>query len=527
MVKNNALGAGIGAHNFDNVGNQEFGQSTFDRDSTHQTEFNQGMLIPVYCDEILPGDVVNLSTTVQGRITTLLHPIMSNLYVNVKYFFVPNRTTWTKWKLFQGEQENPDQNIDIDCPMISPPPAGYASRSIFDYIGLPTLQNGFENNVWHLRAYNKIWNEYFRDEDLQDSVVQNTGDTDVYTNYNLLPVGKVKDYFTACRPWAQKGAPVTMPLSGVVEVVQDGYFKMQSHPAITDTSYPSLNINKDNEVHTYSGGFKPVHYVAGLAVDLDQAQGISVNELRQAVSLARLLESDARGGSRYVERLLNVWGVTPDDGTLQRAEYLGGTTSDMQTQAIPQNASTDATSPQGNLSAIGTLTAHGNWTRRFKEHGVLLGLAWVRSDLVYQQGLDRMFSRKDRYDYAEPMLANLGEQAVLSKEIYCIGGSADQYIFGYIGRYDEYRFKQSRVSGAMRSNSVDPSGQPNKLDVWHLAQDFSTRPHLNADFMHGNAPVDRVIAVQGTTQFIFDMFFKVRHTRRLPVVSVPSIMSGF
>ena len=368
-------------------------------------------------------------------------------------------------------------------------------------MGLPTQVAGLDFNNLHGRAYNLIWNEWFRDENLQDSINVPKGDgPDTLTDFVIQKRGKRKDYFTSSLPWPQKGDAVNLPLGTTAPIQYDTI----SGTDYTDKFTVAIASTGGDQYAGYGDtygtttGFLADGSYNNLVADLSDAAAATINQLREAFQIQRLYERDARGGTRYTEILQSHFGVTSPDARLQRPEYLGGQKTEIQMQAVPQTSSTDTTSPQGNLAALGTAQSRGGFSKSFVEHGVLIGMACVFADLTYQQGMNRMWSRRDRWDFYWPALAHLGEQAVLNQEIYYQNTSADTQTFGYQERYAEYRYKPSQITGKMRSNATG------SLDVWHLAQDFTALPALNATFIEENPPIDRVIAVQDEPQFIWD-----------------------
>jgi hypothetical protein len=503
-------------HDFSRVPQADIQRSTFRRSHGLKTTFDAGYLVPIYVDEVLPGDSFSMNAHGFGRLATPIFPVMDNLYIETFFFFVPNRLIWNNWEKFMGQQDNPDDSIDYLIPQVTG--ATVAAESLQDYFGLPTGVAGLAYNNLHGRAYNLIWNEWFRDQNLQDSVVVDKDDgPDTQTDYVLLKRGKRHDYFTSCLPWPQKGEAVTIPIGEKASLVSADY-DVYSGKYIAGTigtagGAPSGSLG----AYTW-----PTTGDSAMYADLTSATASTINDLREAFQIQRLYEKFARSGSRYTEIIQSHFGVTSPDSRLQRPEYLGGGKSNISMQPIPQTSSTDATTPQGNLSAIGTSSVDGHgFSKSFTEHGVLIGLACVFADLTYQQGINRMWSRRDRFDYYWPTLSHLGEQAVYNREIYAQGTAADDAVFGYQERYAEYRYKPSQVTSQMRSNYAQ------SLDAWHLSLDFASLPALNSSFIEENPPIDRVVAVPTAPDFIFDWYFDLKSTRPMPTYSVPGLIDHF
>jgi len=522
------------SHSFAQVPNAEIQRSTFNRDHGYKTTFDAGWLVPVFMDEALPGDTMNLSMSGFGRLATPIAPIMDNIFIESFFFAVPIRLIWDNWQRFNGEQRNPGDSTDFLVPQITSPAGGYVNSSIHDYLGLPTQVAGLAHSaLWH-RAYNLIWNEWFRDQNLQNSVVNNVNDgPDAPTDYTLLRRGKRHDYFTSALPWPQKGPAISLPLGTSAPIRTGPNTPIAWGTSASGGTVPWTNAggvaNSPTNASPITAGqvsFGPSGALfPNLTTDLTTATAATINQLRQAFQIQRLYERDARGGSRYVEILKAHFGVTSPDARLQRPEFLGGGSSAVNVNPVAQTSATTAQSPQANLAAVGTVGAHGHgFVKSFTEHCIIIGMVSARADLSYQQGLDRMYSRRTRWDFFWPALAHLGEQAVLNKEIYAQGSgnpTVDGGVFGYQERYAEYRYKNSRITGQFRSNFAQT------LDVWHLAQNFSALPVLNSTFIQDDPPIDRVIAVPSYPHFIWDSFFSLKHTRPMPMYSVPGLIDHF
>lgn len=528
----------VNVHQFTMIPKADIPRSSFDCQSTHKTTFDAGNLVPIYVDEVLPGDTFKLNMTAFARLATPLYPIMDNMVMDSFFFFVPNRLIWSNWQKFMGQQTNPGDSISYVVPQQVSPAGGYAIGSLQDYMGLPTVgQVAAGQTVSHCafwpRAYNLIWNEWFRDENLQNSVTVDTGDgPDTVTNYTLLKRGKRKDYFTSALPWPQKGTSVALPLGSTAPIKSDGTTPNWSGQGVTNSPMYTTAGNGTLSIASpfTSTGAPGVKFGnnTGLYADLSQATAATINQLRQSFQIQKLLERDARGGTRYTEIIRAHFGVISPDARLQRPEYIGGGSTTININPIAQNSATGqtgSTTPMGTLAAMGTALAHNHgFTQSFTEHGVIIGLVAVRADLTYQQGLARMWSRSTRYDFYIPAFATLGEQAILNKEIYVTGNSSDNDVFGYQERWAEYRYYPSRISSLFRSTAAGT------IDPWHLAQKFTTLPTLNNSFITDNPPVSRVVAVGAAAngqQFIFDSFFDVRKTRPLPMYSVPGLIDHF
>ena len=535
----------VNVHQFAMVPRADIPRSTFRMQTNHKTTFDAGYLVPILCEEVLPGDNFRCSMSGFARLSTPIYPLMDNLKLDTFFFFVPNRLVWDNWHKFMGEQANPSDSISFVVPKQSWPAGGYSVNSLQDFFGLPTVGGaatvGGSHSALPLRAYNLIWNEWFRDQNLQNAAVVDRDDgPDSYTDYWMRRRGKRYDYFTGCLAWPQKGASVPLLVSGLAPVVglgsldgvvapaNPGTYRQSNGSLMTGGGYLNAASATNIGIKIAAAGAVGAANPPQVFADLSAATSNTINQLRQAFQIQRLLERDARGGTRYVELIKAHFGVLSPDFRMQRPEYLGGGSSGLSITPVVQTSGSGAsgtTTPLANLAAMGTLAAHGHgFSRGFTEHGYIIGLASVRADINYQQGLRRHWSRDTRYDFYFPAFANLGEQAVLNKEIYVTGGASDSLVFGYQERWAELRHSPPMITGLFRSTAAGT------LDAWHCAQRFTSLPVLGDAFIQDNPPLSRVLAVGAAAngkQLIADFFFDIVAARPLPMYSVPGLIDHF
>jgi hypothetical protein len=546
-----------------NPTNIDIRRSTFDRSHSLKTSFNVGDIVPFFVDEVLPGDTFNVDTSKVVRLQTLLTPVMDNIYLDTYFFFVPNRLTWSHWKQFNGENTESAwiPQTEYEIPQITAPAdSGWSVGTIADYLGVPTGVPNLSVSALPFRAYALVMNEWFRDENLSDPLVVpvddatvagvNTGTfvTDVAKGGLPYKAAKYHDYFTSCLPSPQKGPDVLIPsaTSGVYPVVtknevhEPGGFTLSGVYGSKSTVFDELNVFTSNYLipsvsssnvgvtgPNSSATFDPTNLWAESSGGL----GASINQLRMAFQIQKLYEKDARGGSRYIEILKSHFGVTSPDARLQRPEYLGGNRVPINiNQVVQQSATASGETAQGTVTGMSVTTdTHSDFTKSFTEHGFVIGVMVARYDHTYQQGLERFWSRKDRFDYYWPVFANIGEQAVKNKEIFAQGPSVkdsagaviDDQVFGYQEAWADYRYKPSRVTGEMRSQYAQ------SLDVWHLADDYSALPMLSDSWIREDKTnVDRVLAVSSavSNQLFADIYIKNRTTRPMPMYSIPGLI---
>lgn len=537
-------------------------RSVFDRSHVYKTTFNEGQLIPYFVDEVIPGDTFTLNPVEFCRLATPVVPFMDNIYIESFFFFVPSRLVYDKWVNLCGEQENPEDSTDYLVPTVSL--SGDMTNKIPDYMGIACASGSFNNisvNSLPFRAYWLIWNEWFRDENLQKAVKVSKGEANtvldpmgqstpnpnyglpsgVYNWYDPAPRGKRYDYFCGALPWPQKGEAVDLPLGATATITgvtalgtASQHIGALSQPFNATNiesgdsyyNWPSYKTNSSNHPSTTDFVASDIAKMPSASspwmADLSKASAITINSLRQAFMLQRYYEIDARGGTRYTEKLQAHFGVTNPDARLQRPEFLGSHSSMMNINPVTQTSSTDSTTPQGNLAAFGlNAQRYHAFTKSFSEFGYVIGLINVRADLTYQQGVNKMWLRSDVLDFYWPSFAHLGEQTIQNIEIYCQGNDDDKKVFGYQERYAEYRYKPSLITGQFRSTYKQP------LDIWHLSQKFASLPTLSDEFIQDHPPISRVVAVPTYPHFLLDVKFNLKCIRPMPMFGIPGMMGHF
>jgi len=517
-------------HSFSTVPMSRITRSSFRRNFDKKTTFNADYIIPFYWDEVYPSDTGNMRFSSIIRMMTPATPFMDNLYADFHFFFAPTRLLQTNWVKLMGERNNPNDSIDYATPKVTIPVGGFVpptswaapttaelSSALYDYLEYPTKVDMLAADYPHnylARMYNLMWNQHYRDQNLQNSVVVDQGDgPDTYTNYTLLKRGKRLDYFTSCLPFLQLGNPQTLPIGSKAPIHSSGY-------GIYSSTYP-LPVGATGTAPTGSAGDYTWSTSNGIWADLSVASAVTIGSLYQTFAIQDLLQADIRGGTRYVEQLNSHFGVTSPDFRLQRVEYLGGTSVPIVVSPIAQTSAT-ATTELGSLAATAAARVDGvGFIKSFVEHGWVMGVVSVRADLTYQKGLHRSLSRSTRYDFYYPALANLPEQAVLNKEIYVQGTAADAQVFGYQERWSELRYGRSSMTGLMRSNATGT------LHNWHLSEEFTSLPVLNGTFIQQNTPIARVIAVTSQPHFKADFFGSGTWVRPMPMYSVPGLANRF
>lgn len=546
------LGNRHSQHSFAKVPSANIARSTFNRSFAIKDTFYFDQLTPIFVDEILPGDTVNLNVKSFARLATQVVPLLDNMYLDYFFFFVPNRLVWDNWEKFNGAQDNPGDSTDFLIPQIEAPAGtGFEVGSVFDHMGIPTGVLNLSINALPNRALNLIWNDWFRDQNLQNSITVHKGDgPDPAADYPMLKSAKKHDYFTSCLPWPQKGASVSLPIGTSAPVYGETVSsaggnlwqawdttlaapingQIRVDPSVGALQSASPGGMEGNALNTHVSIATSEQYAlfpdaVPAYADLSEATAATINQFRQAIMLQSFLERDARGGTRYVEILRAHFNVISPDFRLQRPEFLSGGTTQITQHPVTQTSSSTETSPQANLAAFSTAAEFGNkigFSKSFVEHGYVIGLIRARADITYQQGLNRMWSRLTRQDFFWPGFQQLGEQVVFNKEIYAQGTEVDDQAFGYQERHADYRYYPSSIRGHFRST------YPETLDVWHLAEEFGTLPGLNSTFIQSNTPIERSLVVaEGYPHLLYDGWFEYKHARPMITYGVPATLGRF